>query len=93
MPKQETGQKNINSRVEEADIQAAKAKENYYTELTNALTGTTSKNLMCPWCGYIKPKTIRNDARPYVVVVWRCPCNRINHTKVATNKPLHLEED
>ena len=65
-----------------------KAKADYYNALHNALVGTTKKNLMCPWCGHVRGNTVRNVDRPYVVVVWKCVCNRINHTKVATEEPL-----
>lgn len=77
-------------RVMQAEFKAAEAKENYYQELTNALAGTTTKNLMCPSCGYLKEKTVRNIDRSYVLIVWRCPCGKLNHTKIATEKPLYL---
>ena len=56
-------------------------------DLHDALVGTTSRNLMCPSCGYVKGKSVRNTERPYVIVVWECPCGRLNHTKLATRRP------
>ena len=56
-------------------------------DLHDSLVGTTFRNLMCPSCGYVHIKDVRNVNRPYVIVVWRCPCNRLNHTKIATEEP------
>ena len=61
--------------------------QNAYTDFIEALTGTSTRNLMCPYCGFLYHKTVRNVDRPYVIIVWQCPCGRTNHTKFATDRP------
>jgi hypothetical protein len=57
-------------------------------ELHEALVGHTQSRMICPSCFYIKEKPVTNTSKPYVVVIWNCPCGRMNHTKIATKKPL-----
>ncbi len=77
MQKQKIGQKNIEIQELRRAIDG----------LHDVIVGTTLANMMCPGCGYVYTKDVRNANRPYVIVVWRCPCNKLNHTKIVTAEP------